>query len=641
MPYKDLADVPASIRGIDPPVTLEQANVIASWADAIAGEPSVDNPWAIAIAKFKKLYEPSGTGSSARWRKRETLAESAFIFDQLLQDAFDAFDEALLEARAPFPHAGGKTLVIKHILPLIPKHDVWVEPFSGTASVYFAQKDPAPKVILSDIDEDLIFALNFVKSMTEADKRWLLGQNWRGTPSRYKFIRNQRPVRRLERMYRHLYLNMYSWAGQPSKGYAHGHGAKIQSRLETMQRAQDHMKKSEVIILCQSAQKTVEQFDAPGVFFYCDPPYPGSGDDQAFNNNIPTFDELKTLTSAIKEGKWMMSLADNKEAREAFGGNVIKEISVRQRYSNLRRSKDEPASVSYRKELLVMGYDPDTSVDVSAKDEGDGDNGATVQKAPVQKAVEQKTWTTEYINNLPDSAFLYIESGGDKDADGKTIPRSLRHLPFKDAEGDIDLAHLRNAISRVTQIKDKDGNKLPDAIVAKILSRARQLLDSQGIKKVQQETKEPQGEPQDDASRQEPIFLYGPVLIPDKPDAHNQSIDPEEILRAVREMPKEITIDIEHKEPVNRGAVRVTQAFVLPVNATIAGQKFKKNTAIVEVEVIDPAIIARVKSNELRGFSIYGTAKQSETEIEGVTIDRISIVRNPAIRQGFSVVESI
>lgn len=60
-------------------------------------------------------------------------------------------------------------------------------------------------------------------------------------------------------------------------------------------------------------------------------------------------------------------------------------------------------------------------------------------------------WTAAYINNLPDSAFLHIEDGGDKDAEGKTSPRSLRHFPYKDASGNIDLPHLRNALARIPQ----------------------------------------------------------------------------------------------------------------------------------------------------------------------------------------------
>src|SRR5437773_9926385 len=49
------------------------------------------------------------------------------------------------------------------------------------------------------------------------------------------------------------------------------------------------------------------------------------------------------------------------------------------------------------------------------------------------------------INNLPDSDFAYIESGGSKDSEGKTVPRSLRHFPIHDA------AHVRNALARAPQ----------------------------------------------------------------------------------------------------------------------------------------------------------------------------------------------
>jgi HK97 family phage prohead protease len=60
-------------------------------------------------------------------------------------------------------------------------------------------------------------------------------------------------------------------------------------------------------------------------------------------------------------------------------------------------------------------------------------------------------WSTAYINNLPDSAFAYIEPGGTKDDEGKTAPRSLRHFPHHDADGKVDLAHLRNALARAPQ----------------------------------------------------------------------------------------------------------------------------------------------------------------------------------------------
>ena len=60
-------------------------------------------------------------------------------------------------------------------------------------------------------------------------------------------------------------------------------------------------------------------------------------------------------------------------------------------------------------------------------------------------------WTTRYKNDLPDSAFLYIEAGGKKDSEGKIKPRSLRHFPYKNMDGKVDRAHILNAIARIPQ----------------------------------------------------------------------------------------------------------------------------------------------------------------------------------------------
>ena len=68
-----------------------------------------------------------------------------------------------------------------------------------------------------------------------------------------------------------------------------------------------------------------------------------------------------------------------------------------------------------------------------------------------QGQITETEWDKEYINDLPDSAFAYIEPGGEKDDQGKTVPRTLRHLPFKNAQGNIDDEHLRNALGRLPQ----------------------------------------------------------------------------------------------------------------------------------------------------------------------------------------------
>src|SRR4030043_1142087 len=89
--------------------------------------------------------------------------------------------------------------------------------------------------------------------------------------------------------------------------------------------------------------------------------------------------------------------------------------------------------------------------------------------------INKSTWTTVYVNDLPDSSFAYIESGGEK-KDGKTEPRSLRHLPYKDANGNVDAAHCRNALARLSQVKGLSEEK--ETAIREKLQQALESLKS-------------------------------------------------------------------------------------------------------------------------------------------------------------------
>ena len=66
-------------------------------------------------------------------------------------------------------------------------------------------------------------------------------------------------------------------------------------------------------------------------------------------------------------------------------------------------------------------------------------------------------------NDLPDSDFAYIEPGGEKDAEGKTTPRSLRHFPIQDK------AHVQNALARLSQ------SPFGDKAKAKVVAAAKKF----------------------------------------------------------------------------------------------------------------------------------------------------------------------
>jgi hypothetical protein len=54
---------------------------------------------------------------------------------------------------------------------------------------------------------------------------------------------------------------------------------------------------------------------------------------------------------------------------------------------------------------------------------------------------------------------------------GAGTNKSMRHLPYKDASGKIDLPHLRNAIARIPQMKG-----ISDSLKASLQAKARKLL---------------------------------------------------------------------------------------------------------------------------------------------------------------------
>lgn len=74
--------------------------------------------------------------------------------------------------------------------------------------------------------------------------------------------------------------------------------------------------------------------------------------------------------------------------------------------------------------------------------------GMSARGTPEQRAA----WNASYINDLPDSAFAWIDKDAvtGKDANG-SIPKSARYLPHHDADGSVDLPHLRNALAREPQ----------------------------------------------------------------------------------------------------------------------------------------------------------------------------------------------
>lgn len=62
-------------------------------------------------------------------------------------------------------------------------------------------------------------------------------------------------------------------------------------------------------------------------------------------------------------------------------------------------------------------------------------------------------WSTQYIDRLPDSAFLIVDkSKVEYKEGGRSHPLSSRALPVKNHLGQYDCSHLKNAEARANQV---------------------------------------------------------------------------------------------------------------------------------------------------------------------------------------------
>jgi DNA-cytosine methyltransferase len=229
-----------------------------------------------------------------------------------------------------------------------------------------------------------------------------------------------------------------------------------------------------------------------------------------------------------------------------------------------------------------------------------------VTESELNKEVLSKAvWSRAYINDLPDSAFLYIAPGGKKDKDGKTVPRSLRYFPVYDSKGKLDLPHLRNALARIPQAK------LPQDVKDAAAKKARKLLD-EALKKAEDDDRDVTLLLVDKAEDDDRRIVFGVVLEPEKVDSQGDTIKASEIERAAHLwLARFQNRGLMHQQIVN-SKIEIYESYIAPINLTIGKQKVKKGTWLLMYHVLDDELWKDIKGGKLTGFSMGGRARRVE-----------------------------
>ncbi len=98
------------------------------------------------------------------------------------------------------------------------------------------------------------------------------------------------------------------------------------------------------------------------------------------------------------------------------------------------------------------------------------------EKEPEAGEAEEE-WDAEYVDALPDESFAYIEPGGEADEEGKTVPRELRHFPVRDAEGNVSLPHVEEALAALDAETMSTGEPIPEEDRERVREELEALLE--------------------------------------------------------------------------------------------------------------------------------------------------------------------
>jgi DNA adenine methylase len=175
------------------------------------------------------------------------------------------------------PYVGGKHFMIKHLLPLIPPHNIYVEVFGGAANLLL-NKPTSTIEVYNDINSELVTLFRVIR---DKDKLEELKRLLYLTPySREEFYHlkylNPETLSDIERAYRFYYLCRVSFNAIPGRTFAYPTqtNSKVHSYMNSIDKLDIiHERFKYVTIEHESFEKLIPRYDSTNTLFYLDPPY--------------------------------------------------------------------------------------------------------------------------------------------------------------------------------------------------------------------------------------------------------------------------------------------------------------------------------------------------------------------------------
>jgi len=250
------------------------------------------------------------------------------------------------------PWIGGKRRLADRIIPLIPEHTCYVEPFAGGAAIFFL-KEPSKVEVINDVNRELVTLYRVVQNHLEEFIRQFKFALASREIYNWAQITPPETLTDIQRAARFFYLQKLSF-GAIVQGQTFGTATTSRARLNLLRIEENlsevHLRLSGVFIECLSWQDCIKRYDREHTLFFCDPPYWGTAG-YGVEFGLEQYQELAEMAKSIK-GKMVITVNDIPEMRKIFKG--LKRQIVRVGYSLGNKSGKE----AKRQELIFTNYTP-------------------------------------------------------------------------------------------------------------------------------------------------------------------------------------------------------------------------------------------------------------------------------------------
>jgi len=216
-----------------------------------------------------------------------------------------------LNMRTPVTYYGGKQNMVRHILPLIPDHNLYCEPFCGGAAIFFAKKNSNVNV-LNDTNRELVNFYQVVKSdFVSLEKEIQITLHSRDLYRKASVIYNNPDMfSDIKRAWALWVLSSQSFCARLDASWGYDISENRTSKHITNKKDAFTLdlaiKLQDVQVECADALYVIRSRDRDNSFFYVDPPYYNSDMGHYDGYSIDDFEALLKLLSEIK-GKFLLS----------------------------------------------------------------------------------------------------------------------------------------------------------------------------------------------------------------------------------------------------------------------------------------------------------------------------------------------